>query len=100
MSYNPLNFLSEIARDFVATKYLKQSAASSPPTPTSSASTFSTSSGRSDHAANSASSPPPRTPLMNEQARTHPVRRMTEPMQNLPLTVHTVHPPYAFGTTS
>lgn len=44
--YAPRNFLWEIDRVFVATKYRRQSAASSPPTPSSSASTFSTSSGR------------------------------------------------------
>src|SRR5687767_5713555 len=43
--YIPLNFLCITARDFVATKYLSASAASSPPIPSSSASTFNTSSG-------------------------------------------------------
>ena len=41
--HSPRNFLWEIERDFVATRYRKQSAASSPPTPSSSASTLSTS---------------------------------------------------------
>ena len=39
--HSPLNFLSEIDRDFVATRYLRQSAGSSPPAPSSSTSTLS-----------------------------------------------------------
>jgi len=31
--YNPANFLCTTARDFVATRYLSESAASSPPMP-------------------------------------------------------------------
>jgi hypothetical protein len=44
--HTPLNFLCVTVRPFVATKYLRQSTASSPPTPSSSQSTFNTSSGR------------------------------------------------------
>jgi len=45
-AHTPLSFLCVTVRDFVATRHLKQSAASSPPTPSSSASAFSTFSGR------------------------------------------------------
>src|SRR5881409_323049 len=45
-AYSPLSLLCTTARDFVATRLRRASAASSPPTPSSSASTFSTSSGR------------------------------------------------------
>jgi len=45
-AYTPRNFLWEIDRDFVATRYRSASAASSPPMPSSSASTFKRSSGR------------------------------------------------------
>jgi hypothetical protein len=37
---HPLSFLTLTVRDFVATRYRRQSAASSPPTPFSSASTY------------------------------------------------------------
>jgi hypothetical protein len=42
----PRNLRCVMVRDFVATRYLRQSAGSSPPTPSSSTSTLSTSSGR------------------------------------------------------